>query len=343
MRKLIILFLLCCTLNLTAQTTQPEPITSDNIQQLQPVAQIDFADISNDFVTGWFVMNSTGDTYVIRDSAGQVYRVTYSTSGESYIETIDETEPNSLVDAIVLDESYIPLEINQGAVQINEKIIPIEDAIAIWRTNDSAIELYVETFEANNESAIAKVDLFSEEQPTVEMLPYAPARDDESVVRVGRIPLPYVVTSTLEGIVKLWNVQTDELLYAVDNETGEPSVFGNINTDATYFVWRDNRNESLYLLDFETGENRFIDNLNGQYAQWYFLSNDASVILAVDFDAQPVIVAWDITTGERYNLGNYRSCQRPQPDAAHLSDDGTTLVIGCDTGLDIWRINEGDN
>lgn len=174
----------------------------------------------------------------------------------------------------------------------------------------------------------------------LETIPYAPAQDTEAVVRIGRIPLPYVVTSSETGIVKLWNIQTSDVLYEVDNGTGQPSVFGNINDDATHFVWRDNASETLYLLDFETGENREVAQLNGEYAQWFFLSNDASTILAVNLNFEPIVVAWDVETGEKTVLGEYRQCNRPQPDMARLSRDGTTLVIGCDTGLDVWRVVE---
>lgn len=180
------------------------------------------------------------------------------------------------------------------------------------------------------------------EYEDLETIPYAPAQDPQAVVRIGRIPLPYVVTSSVTGIVKLWNIQTGEVLYEVDNGTGQPSVFGNINADATHFVWRDNASETLYLLDFETGENREVAQLNGEYAQWFFLSNDASTILAVNLNFEPIVVAWDVETGEKTVLGEYRQCNRPQPDMARLSRDGTTLVIGCDTGLDVWRVVEDE-
>ena len=166
-----------------------------------------------------------------------------------------------------------------------------------------------------------------------------PASDADAVVRIGRIPLPYVVTSSLDGIVKLWNLDTDDIVYEVNNGTGEPSVFGNINADATHLVWRDNANQTLYLLNFETGENREIAPLNGDYAQWYFLTNDASAIIAVNLGGEPNVVVWDTATGERTDLGNYRDCERPQPDMVRFTEDGTTLIIGCDTGLDIWRVN----
>jgi hypothetical protein len=60
----------------------------------------------------------------------------------------------------------------------------------------------------------------------------------------------------------------------------------------------------------------------------------------VDVDDEPVVVAWDVATGQQYHLGTYRQCNRP-PDMARLSEDGTTLVIACDTGLDIWRVTNG--
>jgi WD40 repeat protein len=173
------------------------------------------------------------------------------------------------------------------------------------------------------------------------ILPYAPADDPEAVVRVGRIPMPYAVTSSETGQVKLWNLQTGEVLHSVNNGTGLPSVFGAINNPATHLVWRDNANETLYLLNFETGENRLIAPLNGAYAQWLFLSDDASVILAVNLDFMPVVVAWDTSTGARSLSGEHRTCGRPQPDTARFSADGSTLVIGCDTGLDIWRVLSG--
>jgi WD40 repeat protein len=149
------------------------------------------------------------------------------------------------------------------------------------------------------------------------------------------------VTSSIDGIVKLWNLETGETVYEVDNGTGEAAVFGNINKAATHLVWRDHDSKALYLLNFETGENRLIDELDAAYVQWFFLSNDASLIIAVNTNFEPNIVVWDVETGERTILGEYRHCNRPQPDMARLSADGTTLVIACDTGLDIWRIVEG--
>ncbi|MFW5691150.1 MAG: hypothetical protein ACOCXZ_01505 [Chloroflexota bacterium] len=53
------------------------------------------------------------------------------------------------------------------------------------------------------------------------------------------------------------------------------------------------------------------------------------------------MIAWIVETGERIDLGTYRECSR-QPDMVRLSTDGTTLVIGCDTGLDVWRVSQAE-
>jgi hypothetical protein len=81
--------------------------------------------------------------------------------------------------------------------------------------------------------------------------------------------------------------------------------------------------------------------LDGAYAQAILLSPAADVILAVNLDLQPVVVAWDAATGTRYDLGEYRTCGRT-PDMVRLSRDGSTLVIGCDTGFEWWRVSGGD-
>lgn len=193
----------------------------------------------------------------------------------------------------------------------------------------------LEVLTLDQASEIVRVNVKTGEK---QVLPYLPANDSEAVVRIGRVPYPYVVTSSETGIVKVWDLDAQTLLYEVDNGTGQPSVFGNINATATHLVWRDNANETLYLLDFLTGKNSPIDALNGDYAQWYFLSIPADLILAAHLGDSPSVIAWDVMSGERTILGNYRTCNRPQPDMARLSVDGSTLAIGCGLGLEVWRV-----
>jgi hypothetical protein len=116
-----------------------------------------------------------------------------------------------------------------------------------------------------------------------------------------------------------------------------PAVFGQINATAEYLAWRDPQSEFLNLLDFITGENLIIAELNRQYVQGYFVTISGDVILGVNVDFAPIVVAWDVATGNRIDLGNYRHCNRV-PDLIRLSRDGASLIVGCDTGLDIWRV-----
>ncbi len=168
---------------------------------------------------------------------------------------------------------------------------------------------------------------------------HTPDADPESVIRIGRIEPPLAVTVTEDGRVKRWNMETGEVTaeVQVDIADGLP-IYGAVNAGGDeYLVWRDPASTALHVLNFETGEDARIVELGGSYMPFIFLSSAADVIIGVNVDDASVVVAWDVATGTRYDLGEYRECNRP-PDMARLSQDGTTLVIGCDTGLDIWRV-----
>jgi hypothetical protein len=81
--------------------------------------------------------------------------------------------------------------------------------------------------------------------------------------------------------------------------------------------------------------------LGGVYLPFLALTPNADVIIAVNAGLQPIVTAWNTATGEKYDLGEYRQCNR-QPDMVRLSQDGATLAIGCDTGVDIWRIPDSN-
>ena len=115
------------------------------------------------------------------------------------------------------------------------------------------------------------------------------------------------------------------------------SQIGQLTLDGRYFAWRDGESKALHLLDFETGKDRVIALLGGVYIPFLLLNFSASVIIGVNVDLKPIVIAWDTKTGEQLTLGEYRSCSR-QPDMVRLSSDNTTVVIGCDKGFDIWRI-----
>jgi WD40 repeat protein len=348
MRPFLLPMLLLLTLMRTfAQTDDvAEGITAANVQRLQSVARVDFAAMECTFDTGSFALSTNGKYVAAQDSYNHVY--VWDTNSElQYTEDTpcDELQNPAHIAFDAHDALYTIEQVDNVLTVsklnpldnsiITNSIMPLEAMLlAAWVTDET---LWLEARENNQETVFSVQAVFTETYQ-IDSLAYAPADDADAIVRIGRIPPPYTVTSSREGVVKLWNIQTGTVVYEVDNGTGEAAVFGAINSDATHLIWRDSRNESLYLLNFETGENRFVANLEGQYAQWYFLSNDASVALAVNLGFEPNVVAWDTVTGEQSILGEYRECSRPQPDMARFSTDGTTLVIGCDTGLDIWRV-----
>lgn len=340
MRRLIILTLFLISVSVFAQDAPtPPPINAKNLQHLQSVAQLDFKDMNAEFNSGWFAMNATGDMYALSDATGRIFIMQYDNKKTVSSRLFEEgdTYHGLMVDAYFSGNLLYPLQILDSDIYLAQKKLDVSASPQSLWGNDG--RLFIETLPTENKNA--QISIFdSTTFQLIDTLPYAPAQDPEAIVRIGRIHPPYTVTSSIDGIVKLWNLETGELLHEVDNGTGQAAVFGNINADATHLVWRDHDSQSLYLLNFETGENRYIGDLGGAYVQWFFLSNDASLIIAVNYNFEPNIIVWDTATGKRTDLGAYRQCNRPQPDMARLSADGTTLVIGCDTGLDIWRVVE---
>lgn len=339
----------------SAQENNPIPaITAANSHRLRSVAQINFDTMSEKFgtfSTGWFALSKNGERLAVTNAEGNFVTVGLDGTTDIIPPVIgDDNLPARPIDAIVSSDTvendiflygdgtrYYVVYPSNLLLRVESEKVPQ----TLWQ--DQAF-LYLELMPASILQLPQHIQTISPSLDANEsdypQIAYAPAADSDAVVRIGRIEPPYVVTSSTNGVIKLWNIARGELLVEVQNGTGKASVFGNINHAASHLVWRDEQSESLYLLNFQTGENRKIANLNGEYVQWFFLSDDASVILGVNIDFEPVIVAWDTKTGEKTVLGEYRECNRPQPDMARLSQDGSTLVIGCDTGLDMWRVQD---
>jgi hypothetical protein len=326
------------------------PITSDNVRQLQPIRQLDYADtaMTQDFRTGWFVMDGMGDSFAVPsllNDGGMRLALWAGQAWQSW-DTPDDIATISINTA--LNRLWFATQQGENVSVYEADMMPDGDLQptlqATFTTTGIPIDMWHDVSDTGDATLGLEIaqgagsEIVQIMDDDVQESPYIPDADETAVVRIGRIPLPYVVTSSLVGDVTLWDVARQEQVFSVSNGLDVPSVFGNINTPTTHLVWRDNANESLYLLDFATGENQKIADLNGDYAQWYFLTPDADIILAVNLGFRPHVFAWIVATGERIDLGAYRPCERPQPDMAYLSADGTTLVIGCDAGLEQWRI-----
>lgn len=311
------------------------PITAENIHDLRPVMKIDFADYP-EIVSGWFVMSPDGFYVAVRAGLNRMM-IWYGTTLMNSVAI-----PDTIVDATFAPSLSLAMLGDSGRVIVFLLDLEWQESFALNTSNQIVQSLWVnpstEAFwiEAltipENDYTVFSMNSVSE----IEAHSYAPATDPNAMVRIGRIMPPYVVTSSPEGDVKLWHLETGEVLATAD--VGDmPAVFGQISPNAQFLVWRDPMSESVNLLNFETGENQRIADLNGVYFQAFFVSDDGSVILAVDEDFEPRVVAWVVATGERIDLGEFRACSRV-PDMIRMSQDFTTLVIGCDTGLDIWRI-----
>ncbi|GAB4508664.1 MAG: hypothetical protein OHK0046_01740 [Anaerolineae bacterium] len=313
-------------------------IGAHNIAHLQPVYTIDFAGLDADFVTGWFAMDASGDTLLVttQDNTVLIFR-----HGD-VIDTFPLPAQTTLIDASLTDTQAVIAGDNGTLIvrDLETQETTVRDTYptirALWLEGDT-IWTEHDTITTEDGTAIAPaVVAHQAEESTV--YPYAPAADAEALVRIGRIMPPYVVTASPEGAVKLWNLQADDVIAqaVVDNA---PAVFGQINSAATHLIWRDPMSAALYLLDFTAEKNLQVVALNGNYVQYFLLSAAADLGFAVHVEDDPVLVAWNTETGRRYDLGDYRACSR-LPDMARMSPDGTTLVIGCDLGLEVWRIVE---
>ena len=321
-------------------TSGTTPITAENITQLQPITQIDYDALDPDagaFPTGHHKIDASGENIAMTNADGVI--VVLDHDGEVVQYSLGEGDPMALAfasESILSvrdtgDELTVIKQPLDGSEATTNTYATTAVAQEAWAGDES---LWLELLDDTNTRRIVNVAFDLLTLPLE--VDYAPADDPDVLIPVGRIPVPHEVTTSAEGVVKLWNMETGMLRREATVENG-PAVFGQINAGATVFAWRNPQSETLNLLDFDSGENRVIAPLDGDYVQAFFVTPDASVILGVNIAFEPVVIAWIVETGERINLGEYRECDRV-PDQYRLSADGTTLTIGCDTGLDIWQI-----
>ena len=352
--RTLLLGALVFAVQVKAQDTPYPPITANNVTTLSTALTIDF-DVAppeaGEIISGWLRVDPTANHVMTINRANDLLLWDLTTGELEAVYTVpgaDGTNANMMDIAWSEDSTQVySLHTDGGAYYIavytlaDESLqiitVPTGDdlPVRVWpATEPGTTWVEVLTTDGESPSSVLQLDVTTGE--ILEELPSIAEADRESQVRIGRMPAPLAVTSTIDGLIHLWDLETGTLLHRV--EVGVMPTFGHINgASGRRLVWRDTASENLYLLDFETGENTLVAPLNGTYAQALLLPPSADVVLGVNLDLEPVVVAWDVITGERIDLGEYRTCSRT-PDMVQLSVDGTALVIGCDTGLDIWRV-----
>lgn len=347
MRHILRILIFCLVMSQLANTVnaqESEIISANNIQALQSVAHIDFANIGADFKVGWFVADEDATRFIIFDAKGNLYRLNDDASVNyswTYMDDPDE-QIFSVIDAVYYENHFFLLTVLDGEYFVDGQKLDIEGLpVGISEGLDNGT-IYVESLLDDGQTKIYKYGTtpITNELTNLDILPFMPDQSDEPLIRIGRIKLPTLITSSMDNTITWWRtlgiLVDKEITFHVDNG---PVVFGSINADGRYFAWSDPNSTYLNILDLWTGENRIIAELDGDYAQYYLLSHDASVVIVVNSDFVPHVFAWDVATGTKYDLEAYRECERI-PDKVELSQDGRSLIIGCDTGLDIWRIVE---
>lgn len=345
------LLFLAGAVSVQAQDVEWPVIDSGNINRLGSVLHINFADSPHKIGSGWMALSGDGTRAAVLSLDGYVliYDLVSGELIDEYQIAAPDGFPAAPLDGVFSPDSmtFYSLHYDGATYQIvafdtetdQRRAVNFPTAgdapLRLWaEAGDAAIWLEVAPAQPGTGAYVMRLPFDAVEEITT--LLSAPENDAQAFARIGRIAAPYAVTSTEDGLVQLWQMETGELIH--DAQVDAMAVFGGLNASATHFAWRDPDSTALHLLEFETETDRVIAPLEGQYIQYIMLPPAADVILGVNVGLEPVVWAWDSASGAQIDLGAYRVCERV-PDMARLSRDGTTLVIGCDSGLDVWRVD----
>ena len=321
-----------------------EQITAANLDRLRSAERINFDEYSDELEIGWFEANTDASEFIVFERAGHLYRVGMTGIVESWSYRGDETQVFSLIDAVYANDEPYVLYLLDGAYFINDRQLRMDDfPVAVYKVDRS---LFVEAVSDQGATLYHEVALETDKDTIspVRTLNLPGGDLDAPGVLIGRIDFPLVVISSLaDNALRVYRYPNSFDAESASEYVLEhgPAVSGAVNHTGTFLAWSDPASERLNHLEFDSGDNRVIAELGGSYAQYHLLTADASAIFAVNVDFTPKVYAWDVATGDQYDLGPYRECTRI-PDKVILSDDGRALIIGCDSGLDIWRVEESE-
>jgi WD40 repeat protein len=346
------------------------PITADNIGELQSVSSIEADDLPTEaaLASGWFTLSPDGTLFAAITRRNEV--AIFDQTG--LMETdglMTEVESSTVVDARFSEDGSQLVSLHGDGTNffiilrtfgIDAESIEVEipDVVAgealgipvrVWSgasNKEETTDIWLETMplDGGRDYKVVKLPLDANGElieDQISVIPSAPEQDTDAYVRIGRIPAPLAVTASQEGLVKLWNLETGETPFTV--QVDDVPVFGRVNENGgEQLAWRDGSSLGLNVLDFESGENTRVTDLDGDYIQALMLTPAGDVVLAVHIGEENNVVAWIVATGERIDLGTYRECTGV-PDMVQLSQDGTTLVIGCNRGFEVWRVGGTEN
>lgn len=349
---ILIICLLIATMPATAQS--PSIISADNIHLLQSTSKIDFSALPDEIqpASGQFVINHDATAIVtFGNEVGEPpfsRAIRWDNENDLVINKIDDS---SLVRYLTDDGrclyvgyvGYIMVyAFNANQDEADVWLGPLElptaedSAVNFWMDDDSTCtaDFYVEV--AAHDGDLNTLHVVDE---TLEVLHEDIfALPDETVAaRVGRIPPPLALTLDFDGNLYRWDMSTDDITATLNVD--DVAMFGKLNNSGTHYVWLPNTRDGLYIADFADRSYERVVTFDDLYVSHLILSDEADVVIGVDpYDDRGTVRAWNLLSDERLELGEYRHCERVQPDLAKLSGDGTALVIGCDTGIDIWRV-----
>jgi len=357
----IVLALVCFSLagSIAAQDSL-SVITAQNIQRLHSVKHIDFSSWAQQvgkIENGWFALNHDANYIALMNRTGEV--VIGNVTGkvvDHYSIPGSDNLPTSVLDIAFRanDPAVVSAHAEGGAYYVAYRYYETHHTeyfrfdtpdvpLRIWDSGLAWLEIspadythgrFVEALNPSKFNGFRVNEVLPPD--AVKAFDSGPENDPDSFLRIGRIDAPFAVTVTRNFMVKLWNLEANAIIATA--QLDELPGAGQLSTDGRFFAWRDGESKALHLLDFNSGEDRVITSLQGSYIPFLLLNSSASVIIGVNVALKPRVVAWNTTTGDRIDLGDYRSCSR-QPDMVRLSQDDTTIIVGCDKGLDIWRVS----
>lgn len=347
-RIVLVCFTCSALLNRGYAQDQVVVIRADNFARLAPANFIPFSNIPEEIGeirTGWFAVSDDGRHIAAKSLMNTV--VVWNIQGnliDTFSLATDDGLPATIYNARFATTNKLLVVYSDGRGGVLAERDVVNQTISVLRLPFVPAHAWQDSsdywLENVDERCTIRLDQLLSDTPqnAPSCTVSSPEAAQDVMVRIGRVLPPYAVTASKDGQVQRWNLESGEVEFnvLVDPALGVP-VFGQINSSGSHLAWRDPESTALYLLAFNSGSNQRIAQLDGQYIPFILLTPSADVIIGVGAGGQSSVTAWDVETGEAFMLGEFEGCSRP-PDEVRLSADGTTMIIGCDGGLNVWQI-----